>query len=316
MSVNKQTLTYRTVRGLDIKLDLVLPQDHASEDNGGKKLPIVVWFHGGGLLQGSRENLYPHLASAPSKHNLCLISADYRLAPQTRFPQILSDVTTLFSFILSPAFDKATSSMLDTSRIVTMGSSAGGWLSLLGGLKIGLQAWEEGSKERVKGVVGIYPITSVEHEFWHKKQHPVSYYDRVLSEEEMKVHLDPKADEISGNPDDPDRNKMYTWMIQEACLENLLLDGTGVDPSSYTVAKAIEQGKTVDPLPPIYLVHGTADDKVPHSQSLEVVEALKKKGKADLLEYEEREGKDHSFDHDEKETMDQMWKWVVDKLNK
>ena len=51
MSVDKQTLTYRTVRGLDIKLDLVLPRDHASEN--GKKLPIVVWFHGGGLLQVS-----------------------------------------------------------------------------------------------------------------------------------------------------------------------------------------------------------------------------------------------------------------------
>lgn len=42
-----------------------------------------------------------------------------------------------------------------------------------------------------------------------------------------------------------------------ACLENLLLDGTGVDPSAFTVAKAIRLGKTVDPLPPIYLVHGT-----------------------------------------------------------
>jgi len=60
-----------------------------------------------------------------------------------------------------------------------MGSSAGGWLSLLAGLNIGFNEsqvqWEEGLKGKVKGVVGIYPITSVEHEFWHKKQHRESF---------------------------------------------------------------------------------------------------------------------------------------------
>jgi len=53
---------------------------------------------------------------------------------------------------------------------------------------------------------------------------------------------------------------------------------------------------------------------VPHSQAIEVVEALKKKGKNDLLVYEEREGLDHSFDFEKGEDMEQMWKWVVDKL--
>ncbi|GAA5902725.1 alpha/beta hydrolase [Sporobolomyces salmoneus] len=307
-SVEKHTLTYRTVRGLDIKLDYVLPD---RELNDGEKLPIVVWFHGGGLLQ-----LYPHLATAPSKYNLCLISADYRLAPQTRFPQILSDLTSLYSYILSPAFDKATNSKLDTSRIVTMGSSAGGWLSLLSGLNIGFkesgEKWEEGLRESERGVVGIYPITSVEHEFWHTKQSPVSYFDRRIEAEELKTYLDPKSDEISNNLTDDERNKMYTYMIQEACLQNLLLDDTDVAPSAYTVAKAIQSGKTVEPLPPIYLVYGTADDKVPHSQSLEVLEALREKGAE--VEYEEREGLDHSFDHKEEETMDKMWEWVVDKL--
>jgi len=29
----------------------------------------------------------------------------------------------------------------------------------------------------------------------------------------MSRHLDPKADEISGNENDEDRNKLYTWMV-------------------------------------------------------------------------------------------------------
>lgn len=124
--------------------------------------------------QGSREYPPPHLESAAAKHRVCVVSADYRLAPQTRLPEILSDLTSLFSYLVSPAFDSATKSRIDTSRIVTMGSSAGGWLSLLSGLNVGFEEsgtrYEAELKDRVKGVVGIYPITSVEHEFWHTKQ--------------------------------------------------------------------------------------------------------------------------------------------------
>ena len=45
--------------------------------------------------------------------------------------------------------------------------------------------------------------------------------------------------------------------LDRAILQNLLLDGTDVDPAAYTVAKAIRSKKTVSPLPQIYLIHGT-----------------------------------------------------------
>ena len=39
-----KTLTYKSVAKLDIPLDLYLPQ------NADKGLPVLLWFHGGGLL--------------------------------------------------------------------------------------------------------------------------------------------------------------------------------------------------------------------------------------------------------------------------
>ena len=61
------------------------------------------------------------------------------------------------------------------------------------------------------------------------------------------------------------------------------------------------------------------DDKVPHAQSVEVVEALrerKQNGANELsFEYEEKEGLDHGYDYAESETMSEMWAWVVDKLD-
>jgi len=67
-----------------------------------------------------------------------------------------------------------TSGRVDPKRLVTIGNSAGGWLSLLVGLRIGFEEsgekYEERLKDCIRGVVGVYPITSVEHKFWHEKQ--------------------------------------------------------------------------------------------------------------------------------------------------
>jgi acetyl esterase/lipase len=42
---------FKTVYGLPISLDIYLP-DTASAD---KPVPVLIWWHGGGLLQGTRK---------------------------------------------------------------------------------------------------------------------------------------------------------------------------------------------------------------------------------------------------------------------
>lgn len=46
-----KTITFAQHDGVDIKLDYMLPQSASSASN----LPILLWFHGGGLLQGTRS---------------------------------------------------------------------------------------------------------------------------------------------------------------------------------------------------------------------------------------------------------------------
>lgn len=45
-----KTITFAQHDGVDIDLDYMLPQSPSSDS----KLPILLWFHGGGLLQGTR----------------------------------------------------------------------------------------------------------------------------------------------------------------------------------------------------------------------------------------------------------------------
>ncbi|KAJ7446181.1 Alpha/Beta hydrolase protein [Mycena galericulata] len=296
-------LVYSTVDGLDIYLDVYVPEN-ATETS---KTPVLVWWHGGGLLQGTRKSVSPHHLSAPAKHNVCIVSPDYRLAPQTRFPGILADCKAALDFIRSPTFALATENRVDASKIVTSGSSAGGWLSFLAGTGIGYAACGLDVPAPVSGITALYPISNLADPFWTTKQHPVSYMPRIVPEAEVAAFLNPAAEKISFSAVDSKRSVFYHYMVQEGILESLLLDGTGIPASAFGVAPALKTGKFV--VPPTYVIHGDIDDKVPVRQARGVVEALKEL-KADVT-YEELPGVDHLFDRDHKYEMENMYAFIT-----
>ncbi|KAJ7178412.1 Alpha/Beta hydrolase protein [Mycena crocata] len=298
-------LVYSSVDGLDLSLDVFLPDSESATESS--KVPVFIWWHGGGLLQGSRKALSPHHLSAPTKHNICIVSPDYRLAPQTRLPGILADCKAAMDFVRSPAFATATGNRVDVSKMVLSGSSAGGWLSLLAGTGIGYAACGLDLPAPVSGIAALYPITDLGDPFWTTKQHPVSYMCRVVSDAEVAPFIDPAADKVAFSALDSKRAVFYHYMVQEGILESLLLDGTGIPRAAFAVAPEIKTGKFV--VPPTYGIHGDIDDKVPCRQARDVVAALKEQ-KADV-EYEELPGVDHLFDKDPKYEMESMYAFVA-----
>lgn len=89
-------------------------------------------------------------------------------------------------------------------------------------------------------------------------------------------------------------------------MKELLLDGTQVEPIAYSIAPNLRTRKF--PTPPTYIITGNADTKVPHQQSLDVVQAYKDISAS--VEYHELEGLDHRFDDDEKEEMESLY-WFI-----
>ncbi|WWD22227.1 hypothetical protein CI109_106718 [Kwoniella shandongensis] len=307
-SPETKTAVYSTVDGVDIALDYVVPTK-ASPEN---KAPILLWFHGGGLLQGTRKGTWPHLRNAPEKHGLCLVSADYRLAPQTRLPGIMADLVAVMSFIRSSEFSKLTGDSVDQEKIIVSGGSAGGWLALLIGSGVGFEACGLEAPEKPLGIAPIYPISDLLDPFWTTKQHPVSYFPRVIDRSELEAYLDPKAPPTSYSTLDSTRSIFYHYMVQEGILQDLLLDETGIEPNEFSIAPAIASGKAT--VPPTYIIHGTIDDKVPIQQSIDVVEACKAKGLP--VVFDAIEGADHLFDMKEDVTMDNMYKFIDSLLSK
>ncbi|KIK63894.1 hypothetical protein GYMLUDRAFT_241128 [Collybiopsis luxurians FD-317 M1] len=305
-------LLYKHVNGIDIFMDVYISPSATQE----KPAPVLCWWHGGGLLQGTRKGVSPHHLRAPARHNITFISVDYRLAPQFRFPAILSDCTDALKFIKSDEFKKATQGLVDSSRIILSGSSAGGWLSLLCGLGIGFEESGVPKPPPVQGMIPIYPITDLEDPFWKIPQRPVPYFGRIIADEEAHPFIDPKdpGSHVASSAWDSPRSVMYPYMLQSANLADLLLSGTGIPPTAFSVAPFLRalSSPTKLSVPPIYMVHGDQDTKVDVSQARDVAEALKSlKQRFDVdYEYDELEGIDHNYDREPKCEMEDMYKFI------
>jgi acetyl esterase len=93
--------------------------------SSGGSLPVLVYFHGGGWVVGSLDS-YDALCRGLARESGCLvISVDYRLAPEHKFPAGLDDAWAALEWIAA----HAPSLGGDSARLAVGGDSAGGNLA-------------------------------------------------------------------------------------------------------------------------------------------------------------------------------------------
>ena len=114
--VRKQTYTYKKVGPLEIKADVYRP------DADGPS-PVLVWVHGGALINGNREGIDTRLKDAMLKEGYVVVSLDYRLAPETQLPQIVAD---LEDGLRLGTRSRAGTVRGHSDRVAIAGGSAGG----------------------------------------------------------------------------------------------------------------------------------------------------------------------------------------------
>jgi acetyl esterase/lipase len=88
----------------------------------GNKRPAVVFIHGGGYILGSAWGEVVSAQNLASELDCLVVSVDYRLAPETRFPGSLEDNYAALSWLHS----NADALGVDRKRIAVVGGSAGG----------------------------------------------------------------------------------------------------------------------------------------------------------------------------------------------
>ena len=87
--------------------------------------PCVLYFHGGGFCFGDLDSSDTQAWGIAQEAGVHVISVDYRLAPEHRFPAAHEDCYAVLEHIAA----NGESMGIDASRICTWGDSAGGNLS-------------------------------------------------------------------------------------------------------------------------------------------------------------------------------------------
>ncbi len=88
-------------------------------------LPCLVFMHGGGWLFGNLDSHDGLCCRIANQASCCVVSIDYRLAPESPFPAAVEDCVAAYTAIVA---DAATLK-IDPSRIAVGGDSAGGNLA-------------------------------------------------------------------------------------------------------------------------------------------------------------------------------------------
>src|SRR5271165_5743112 len=94
-------------------------------------LGMVVFFHGGGFVIGTIETHDPLCQQIAASVPAVVVSVDYRLAPEHRFPAAVEDCLAATAWVSEHASELGG----DAGRLAVAGDSAGGNLSAVVSVK-------------------------------------------------------------------------------------------------------------------------------------------------------------------------------------
>ncbi|MCP4644972.1 MAG: alpha/beta hydrolase [bacterium] len=277
-----ETYTFKTVSDCRIKADVY-------RDSGGNApRPTVMAIHGGALITGAREPIQMDFYAPLMKQGFAIVSIDYRLAPETKLPEIIKDVQDAYRWIREegPALFGA-----DPDRIGVQGGSAGGYLTLMTGFCV---------DPRPKALVSFYGYGDIIGD-WYGKPDPFYCSQPAISKEAAYSAVGKGTP--CGNPQGESRWEFYLYCRQHGLWPE---EVSGFDP--HTQSNKFKpycpvQNVTRD-YPPTFLGHGDKDTDVPYDQSVLMAEALKQTG----VEHEFMTLHDagHGFSHSRKGDYEQV----------
>ena len=237
--VVQPNLTYSTANNVELKLDLYLPQNTASP------VPLVMFFHGGGWVEGRKESavltLLPYLEMGFAVANVA-----YRLGRVSPAPAAVEDTRCALRWLSR----RAKEYKLDMSKVVLTGGSAGGHLALMTGMLPNGNPFDRAcaTDDSTRWVNGAEPVLTVA---------AIINYFGIVDVEDL----------LSGP-----NAKHYA------------IEWLGAGPNRQALARSVSPIQYVRAgLPAILSVHGDADKLVPYVHSVRLHEELNKAGVANEM---------------------------------
>ncbi|HEX2278310.1 MAG TPA: alpha/beta hydrolase [Candidatus Tectomicrobia bacterium] len=133
---------------------------------GAGPFPILLWYHGGGWVVGDLDTADPTARHLAVGADCVVVSVDYRLAPETKFPGAADDCYAATVW----AAQNAARINGDPQRIAVGGDSAGGNLAAA----VALMARDRGGLSLAFQLL-VYPVTACNFETTSYRQNAEGY---------------------------------------------------------------------------------------------------------------------------------------------
>jgi acetyl esterase len=167
-------------------------------------LPALMFFHGGGFVICNLDTHDRTCRSLANASGCVVVSVDYRLAPEHKFPAAAEDAYSATRYVA----EHATEFGIDPRRIAVGGDSAGGTLATV----VAMMARDRGGPE-LRFQLLIYPVTDFT---VHETQSERDYGKGYFLDEEL---MDWFADQYFAT--EADRHLPYGSPLKASDLRNL-----------------------------------------------------------------------------------------------
>ncbi|KAB2572690.1 putative carboxylesterase 15 [Lasiodiplodia theobromae] len=235
--------TYKTVDNVLINVDVLAPKNLTAGLH-----PCIFRFHGGGFVSGStlHPRFFPQWVLELSLIvGAIIVLPNYRLLPESNVPDMLADLDDFWIWTRNDldsllATASTTGLRADLSRILTVGESAGGYLSV----QFAMNHVHEGVRACIAecAFLDATPVNTTA----------------------FQPHIGPPV--IA----DPTLSRFN--IIDTLIANGTFTDYFGNDPDVYPI-KRLEAGAK---MPPTFLIHGLDDTVVPDSHSIRFAETVRK----------------------------------------
>ncbi|XP_037431592.1 2-hydroxyisoflavanone dehydratase-like [Triticum dicoccoides] len=121
------------------------------------KLPVLVYYHGGGFCLGSAFNpmFHAYLNNLVALANVLVVSVEYRLAPEHPVPAAYADSWEALTWAVSHVDEPWLADHADFSRLYLGGDSSGANIAHHMAMRVGAEGLARGAK--IHGLVMIHP---------------------------------------------------------------------------------------------------------------------------------------------------------------
>ena len=246
----KHVFTYKKVQDHEIKANIFIPKVK-------QKHPVLIYFHGGGFIFGNRDGGLPDvLRDELIKHNYAVVSADYRLAPETKLDEILKDVRDVIIYLRKEGAEKFN---IDGEKTAIAGGSAGGYLALSTGYNV---------TPPPEAIIAVSTPTDFSAKNIEKGN------EKIL---EQPGPYDVVSDEIISYGDYTKRMDLWRFLAKNRLLNSEVF-GFDVNKDTARIKTFMLTKQITSSYPPTLILHAKNDHLVPLNAAEPFHEFLKEKG--------------------------------------